>query len=38
MLSQKIQSEDLPDNEEYGEGEGEVGSGDGHMEAEGEHL
>jgi len=37
MLSQKIQSEDLPDNEEYGEGEGEVGSGDGHMEAEGEH-
>ena len=22
MLSQKIQSEDLPDNEEYGEGEG----------------
>ena len=28
MLSQKIQSEDLPDNEEYGEGEGEVGSGD----------
>ncbi len=38
MLSQKIQSEDLPDNEEYGEGEGEVGSGDGHMEAEGEHC
>jgi hypothetical protein len=37
MLSQKIQSEDLPDNEEYGEGEGEVGSGDGHMEAEGEN-
>jgi len=37
MLSQKIQSEDLPDNEEYGEGEGEVGSGDGHMEAEDEH-
>ena len=37
MLSQKIQSEELPDNEEYGEGEGEVGSGDGHMEAEGEH-
>ena len=36
MLSQKIQSEDLPDNEEYGEGEGEVGSGDGHMEAEDE--
>jgi len=30
MLSQKIQSED----EEYGEGEGEVGSGDGHMAAE----
>ena len=27
MLSQKIQSEDLPDNEEYGEGEGEVGGG-----------
>ena len=37
MLSQKIQSEEMPDNEEYGEGEGEVGSGDGHMEAEGEH-
>ena len=37
MLSQKIQSEDLPDNEEYGEGEGEVGSGDGHMEAEDGH-
>jgi hypothetical protein len=37
MLSQKIQSEDLPDNEEYGEGEGEVGSGDGHMEAEDEN-
>ena len=34
MLSQKIQSEEMPDNEEYGEGEGEVGSGDGHMEAE----
>ena len=33
MLSQKIQSED----EEYSETEGEVGSGDGHMEAEGEH-
>ena len=37
MLSQKIQSEEMPDNEEYGEGEGEVGSGDGHMEAEDEH-
>ena len=37
MLSQKIQSEEMPDNEEYGEGEGEVGSGDGQMEAEGEH-
>ena len=33
MLSQKIQSED----EEYSETEGEVGSGDGHMEAEDEH-
>ena len=37
MLSQKIQSEEMPDNEEYGEGEGEVGSGDGHMEAEDDH-
>ena len=38
MLSQKIQSEEMPDNEEYGEGEGEVGSGDGHMEAEDKHM
>ena len=38
MLSQKIQSEDLPDNEEYGEGEGEVEEAEhGDMEDAGMH-